>query len=37
MQTALSELQLPPEPHPPVIAIEDVSRDLSRILERAEV
>ncbi|BCG88789.1 hypothetical protein MesoLj113c_48990 [Mesorhizobium sp. 113-3-9] len=37
MQTALSELQLPPETHPPVIAIEDVSRDLSRVLERAEV
>ncbi len=37
MQTALSELQAPPEPHPPGIAIEDVSRDLSRIIERAEV
>src|SRR5438445_5448535 len=37
MQTALSELQAPPEPRPPCIAIEDVSRDLSRIIERAEV
>jgi len=37
MPTALSELQPLPEPHPPGIAIEDVSRDLSRIIERAEV
>ncbi|MFD2057552.1 hypothetical protein ACFSQT_32055 [Mesorhizobium calcicola] len=37
MQTALSELQPLPEPHPPGIATEDVSHDLSRIIERAEV
>ena len=37
MQTALSELQAPPEAHSPAIAIENVSRDLSRIIERAEV
>jgi hypothetical protein len=37
MQTALSELQPLPEPHPPGIAIEDVSRDLSRSIEHAEV
>ncbi|TIS57900.1 MAG: hypothetical protein E5W93_12510 [Mesorhizobium sp.] len=36
---ALSELQpvVPPEPHIPEIAIEDVSRDVSRAIERAEV
>ncbi|TIT89252.1 MAG: hypothetical protein E5W55_24865, partial [Mesorhizobium sp.] len=34
---ALSELQPPPEPHLPEIAVEDVSRDLSRAIERAEV
>lgn len=37
MQTALSELQLLPEPHPPAIAIEEVSREFSRTIERAEV
>ncbi|MGX5828808.1 hypothetical protein [Mesorhizobium sp. 43Arga] len=37
MLTALSELQPLPEPHLPAIAIDDVSRDLSRIIERAEV
>lgn len=37
MPTALSELQPLPEPHPPGIAIEDISRDLSRTIERAEV
>ncbi|MBB6407481.1 hypothetical protein [Mesorhizobium sangaii] len=37
MQTALSELQPLPEPYPPGIAIEDVSHDLSRIIEHAEV
>ncbi|TPK66344.1 hypothetical protein FJ546_06125 [Mesorhizobium sp. B2-4-19] len=37
MQTALSELQAPAEPRPPAIAIENVSRDLSRVIERAEV
>ncbi|OHV88499.1 hypothetical protein [Mesorhizobium sp. ORS 3428] len=38
MQTAaLSELQPPPEPHRPEIATEEVSRDLSRAIERAEV
>jgi len=37
MPIALSELQSLPEPYPPGIAIEDVSRDLSRIIERAEV
>ncbi|TGV63444.1 hypothetical protein EN803_35710, partial [Mesorhizobium sp. M2D.F.Ca.ET.160.01.1.1] len=36
---ALSELQpvVPPEPPVPEIGIEDVSRDLSRAIERAEV
>ena len=36
---ALSELQpvTPPEPHVPAIPIEDVSREFSRAIERAEV
>ncbi|RWM29566.1 hypothetical protein [Mesorhizobium sp.] len=34
---ALSELAPPPEPHPPEIAIAEVSHDLSRAMERAEV
>jgi hypothetical protein len=39
MSTALSELQqaMPPGPHIPQIAIEEVSRDISRAIERAEV
>ncbi|RUX95099.1 hypothetical protein EOA25_29745, partial [Mesorhizobium sp. M2A.F.Ca.ET.040.01.1.1] len=36
---ALSELEpvVPLETHPPEIAIEEVSRDISRTIERAEV
>ncbi|RVD67731.1 hypothetical protein EN751_35170, partial [Mesorhizobium sp. M4A.F.Ca.ET.029.04.2.1] len=39
MSSALSELEpvIVPVPHPPAIAIENVSGDFSRAIERAEV